>query len=49
MRCASKRRTKWILGNVQNNYRNMTVKGVYSDTTQLNSTQLNSTELNSTA
>jgi len=22
--CASKRRTKWILGNVQNNYRNMT-------------------------
>jgi len=22
--CASSRRTKWILGNVQNNYRNMT-------------------------
>ena len=22
--CASRRRTKWILGNVQNNYRNMT-------------------------
>ena len=22
--CASRRKTKWILGNVQNNYRNMT-------------------------